>query len=277
MSETTLPMMSEAVDVDVDQITAFKVFTDEFNEWWGNGPIDAWDSSRVIEHRIEPGLDGRLLEVYADGALEVGRISIWEPPRRLSWTSSVDDVHIVVTFEALTQGTTRVRVVGTAGSPEATEGLAIVRMTPQWLPRHIARRATGRTRPPLGPLHIVLRYREPAATGQWLAIAFGFETPAGIPEYEPNDPDHTWIELRVGGGQAAIILSGLAPDQALDPADHSPWVYVSDLDSHLAHAEQSGATIISPIVHHGYRSYTAADREGRHWIFAQAPPLIDNP
>lgn len=272
MSETALPTMSETVEVNVDQATAFKVFTEEFNEWWGNGPIDAWDSSRVIEHRIEPGPDGRLLEVYADGALELGQISVWEPPRRLSWNSSVDDVIIDVTFEALTEVATRVRVVGTAGSSDAGEGLAIVRMTPQWLPRYLRRRASGQARPPLGPLHIVLRYREPAATARWLASAFGFETPADIPTEEPNEHDHTWIELRAGHGEAAIILWGLQPHQAVDPADHLPWLYVDDLDSHLAHAERSGATIVSSIVTHGYRSYTAADPEGRHWIFAQAPP-----
>lgn len=277
MSETTLPTMSESVEVEVDQATAFKVFTEEFNEWWGNGPIDAWDSSRVIEHRIEPGRGGRLLEVYESGELELGRIAIWDPPERLSWTSSVDDVRIDVTFEAVTEHTTLVRVVGTAESDKAGEGFAVVRMAPQWLPRYLTRRATGRTRPPLGPLHIVLRYREPAATGQWLANAFGFEPPADIPEEEPTDPDHTWIELRAGRGEAAIILWGPPSNHEIISTDHMPWIYVDDLESHLAHAEQSGATIISPIVQHGFRSYIAADREGRHWIFAQAPPLPERP
>ena len=73
MSET-LPTMSETVEVDVDQVTAFKVFTEEFDEWWGNGPIDAWDSSRVIEHRIEQEPGGRVLEIYSDGVLELGQI-----------------------------------------------------------------------------------------------------------------------------------------------------------------------------------------------------------
>ncbi|MFW2383679.1 MAG: VOC family protein [Acidimicrobiales bacterium] len=272
MSETTLPTMSETVEVDVDQVTAFKVFTEEFDEWWGNGPIDAWDSSRVIEHRFEQEPGGRVLEIYADGVLELGQISVWEPPRRLSWTSSVDDVRIDVTFEVLTEVTTLVRVVGTAGSSDAGAGFAVVRMTPQWLPRYLTRRASGRTRPRLGPLNIVLRYREPAATARWLARAFGFETPADLPTEELNDPDHTWIEMRVGRGEAAIILWGLKPDQAVDPVDHLPWVYVDDLDSHVAHAEEHGAKIVSPIVKHGYRSYVAADPEGRHWLFAQAPP-----
>lgn len=55
-------------------MTAFTVFTDELDQWWGNGPIDAWDSSRAIGRRIEPGVGGRLIEQYADDALELGRV-----------------------------------------------------------------------------------------------------------------------------------------------------------------------------------------------------------
>ncbi len=58
MTQSTVPTMSEAIDVDVDPMTAFTVFTDEFADWWGNGPIDAWDSSRVVGRRIEPGVGG---------------------------------------------------------------------------------------------------------------------------------------------------------------------------------------------------------------------------
>ena len=43
--------VTSTIDVDVDPMTAFKVFTDEFDQWWGNGPIDAWDSSRCIGRR----------------------------------------------------------------------------------------------------------------------------------------------------------------------------------------------------------------------------------
>ena len=47
MTDSKVPTMSEAIVVDVDAMTAFSVFTQEFEQWWGNGPIDAWDSSRV--------------------------------------------------------------------------------------------------------------------------------------------------------------------------------------------------------------------------------------
>jgi uncharacterized glyoxalase superfamily protein PhnB len=189
----------------------------------------------------------------------------------VSWTSSVDDVTIDVTFEPLAADRTLVRVVGTATGPAAGAGFAVVRMTPQWLPRYLARRAGGCERPPLGPLHVVLRYRRPAATARWLADAFGFEPTGDIPADEP-DPGHTWIELRVGDGSAAVFLWTLESGAEVAPADHLPWVFVDDLDAHLARAEAAGATVVSPITHHGFRSYTAADVEGRHWLFAQASP-----
>ena len=51
-------------------------------------------------------------------------------------------------------------------------------------------------------------------------------------------------------------------------------MYVDDLDAHLGHAEAHGATIVSPITEHGWRTYVAADCEGRHWHFAQSGPRI---
>ena len=38
--------VTSTIDVDVDPMAAFTVFTDEIDQWWGNGPIDAWDSAR---------------------------------------------------------------------------------------------------------------------------------------------------------------------------------------------------------------------------------------
>ena len=272
MTQSTVPTMSEAIDVDVDPMTAFTVFTDEFADWWGNGPIDAWDSSRVVGRRIEPGVGGRILELYADDALELGRVTTWEPGRRLSWASSVDDVRIDVTFEPLDGGRTRVRVDGTATGPNAGDGFSFVRMAPQWLPRHLARRAEGRARPPLGALHVVLRVEKPAATARWLVEAFGLAAPGDIPDEEPP-PEHTWVELRAGDGSAAVILWGLEGEGgAVSGPATMPWLFVEDLDAHLAQAQRAGATVVSPIVHHGFRSYTAADCDGRHWVFAQAPP-----
>jgi hypothetical protein len=142
----------------------------------------------------------------------------------------------------------------------------MVRMAPQWFPRHVARR-TEAPRPRLGRLHLMFRSAAPATTARWLADAFQLEPNGDIPEDE-GDPDYTWIEFRVGGG--FIVLCGGGGVVGTD----SPFVYVDDLDAHLAHARERGATIVSEITEHGFRSYTAADCEGRHWLFAQAGPRI---
>ena len=44
--------VTSTIDVGVDPMTAFTAFTDELEQWGGNGPIDAWDSSRFIGRRL---------------------------------------------------------------------------------------------------------------------------------------------------------------------------------------------------------------------------------
>jgi hypothetical protein len=113
----------------------------------------------------------------------------------------------------------------------------------------------------------VLRSSTPAATARFLADAFQLEATTDLPA-EDGDPDFTWIEFRVGTG--FIVLWGGGGVAGTD----SPFVYVDELDGHCKHAEAAGAKIVSPISEHGFRSYTAADFEGRHWVFAQSGPRI---
>ena len=258
--------MTETIEVDVDPATAFQAFTDEYDQWWDHGPINAYESWRLVERRIEPGVGGRLVEDYGDEERVLGTITVWEPGARLAWTTR-NDVTIDVTFEALAAGT-RVSVTGIV--PDGADGradLSMVRMAPQWFPRHIERRARGERLPDFGRLHLALRSKTPAATARWLVDVFQLQETGDLPE-EDGDPDYTWIELRVGTSFVVIWGGG-----GVTGSD-SPFMFVDDLDAHLKHAEANGATIISPIVEHGFRSYTAADCEGRHWVFAQNGPTI---
>jgi predicted enzyme related to lactoylglutathione lyase len=258
--------MSEQIDVDTDPMSAFGAFTDEFDQWWGRGPIDAYDTWRLVERRIEAGVGGRLVEDYGDEERVLGTITIWEPGARLAWTTR-NDVTIEVTFEAHASGT-RVRVTGTVpDGVDGSEDLSMVRMAPQWFPRHLERKATGTARPDYGRLHLVVRSATPSATARWLADVFQLEATTDIPAKD-GDPDYTWIEFRVGA--SFIVVWGGGGTVGTD----SPFVYVDDLDAHLKHTEAAGATILSPITEHGFRSYTAADCEGRHWVFAQAGPRL---
>jgi len=258
--------VTSTIDVDVDPMTAFTAFTDEFEQWWGNGPIDAWDSSRCIGRRLEPGVGGRLLEVYEDDALELGRVTVWEPGSRVCWQSSVDDVVIEVSFEPTSSGT-RVRVEGIVPDGKVGgAGLSFVRMTPEWLPTWIARRPTPR--PELSRLNLIVHYAKPVAAAHWLCEAFGFETTTSLPDHDSEA--FTWIEIRVGNG--AIMLYPAVGDA--DGVTHQPFVYVDDLESHFKQAEATGARIVEPIKHHGFKAYVAEDLEGRRWTFAQARPTM---
>lgn len=69
------------VEVAVDPLTAFTAFTEELDLWWVRGPINAYDSGRLVAMRCEPGVGGRIMEVYnADSGegLELARITAWE-------------------------------------------------------------------------------------------------------------------------------------------------------------------------------------------------------
>src|SRR5690606_2618943 len=99
---------------------------------------------------------------------------------------------------------------------------SILRMTPQWFPRHLTRRAAGAARPDPGRLGLALRSPTPVATARWLADAFGLVCTGDIPD-EEGDPEYTWIEFRVGN--AFIVLWG--GDAAV--GTDTPIVFVDDL------------------------------------------------
>ena len=83
----TAASASAAVEVAVEPLIAFKAFTDEIDSWWVRGPINFFDSGRVVAMRIEPGVGGRLLEIYdeaAGDARELGRITVWKPGVQLA-------------------------------------------------------------------------------------------------------------------------------------------------------------------------------------------------
>jgi hypothetical protein len=74
------------VYVAVDPDEAFKVFTEEIDAWYRRGPHSFADPSRAVGIRFEPGVGGRLLEVYdaeTGEGWETGRVTAWEPGRRL--------------------------------------------------------------------------------------------------------------------------------------------------------------------------------------------------
>ncbi|HEY2015781.1 MAG TPA: SRPBCC domain-containing protein, partial [Bryobacteraceae bacterium] len=100
--------VSASVEVAVDPQTAFRIFTEEIDAWWQRGPHNFYDGGRAAATRIEPGVGGRYLEVYDDATgdvLEIGRITVWEPGKRLVWRMMLDDTEVDIRFEAVPGGT----------------------------------------------------------------------------------------------------------------------------------------------------------------------------
>lgn len=271
--------VSSSVEIEVAPDVAFAAFTEELDLWWVRGPINHWAGGRMREMRIEPGVGGRLLEVYdEDDALELGRITWWEPGTRVAWTSSLDDVETDVHFEPSGTGT-RVRVV--ARIPDGGEdrgGSSWTRVVPKWFGAWCARRDRApRDVVDLARLALGIYYSRPAAAARWLADVFGFESPDPLPEGEDPLPEtehgHPWIEFRLGN--CSLMIFRQDGEQGASTMTHIPWVYVSDIDAHYQRTETHGATIIEKLDSPwGLPLYTAEDLEGNRWTFAKARPTM---
>ena len=94
------------VEVGVDPATEFEIFTTELDLWWVRGPINHYDASRLAELRIEPGVGGRVLEVYDEASGDVAareHVTVWEPGKRLALEG--EDTGVEIDFEAVPAGT----------------------------------------------------------------------------------------------------------------------------------------------------------------------------
>jgi uncharacterized glyoxalase superfamily protein PhnB len=265
--------VSSEVTVKVDPQTAFTVFTDEMDLWWVRGPINFYDSARAVGVRCEPGVGGRLLELYREDGndvLETGRITRWQPGELVAWDSSIDDVRVEVRFEPVTDGT-KVTVTATipAGGTD-NGGTAWVRVVPGWLGDWCARRDTASREPAeTGRLALAVYYDKPTEAARWLIDAFGFRPSLEL----SGDDEHSWIEFWIGNCSIMLFRreTGVPADASVT---HVPWVFVDDLDAHFDRAREHGAAIVSGIRQHGYRGYEAADLEGYRWTFVQARPTM---
>lgn len=284
MTQSTLGedrSVTSQVEVPTDPATAFVAFTEELDLWWVRGPINHHSAGRVRELRCEPGVGGRLLEVYDDtpgGALELARITVWEPGRRLAWCSSLDDVETEVQFDA-SGPNTMVRVVARIPAGGADRGgTSWTRVVPKWFGAWCERRATAPRRvEDIARLGVAVHYARPAAAARWLADVFGFASPDPLPTgpdpLPAGDHGHPWIEFRIGNGSLMIFPreDGSAPGSP----GHIPWVYVDDIEAHYRRAEAGGASIVEKLdAPWGLPLYLAEDPEGNRWTFAQARPTM---
>ena len=268
------------VEVAADPKTAFSAFTEEMNLWWVRGPINFFDSARAVAVVCEPGIGGRIIEVYDEATgegLELARISAWHPGERLAWRSSVDDVEVEVCFEPTAAGTLVSVLAAIPDGGADRGGTAWVRVVPAWFGSWCARRDTAPREPrDLARLAVAGYYSRPAAAARWLAGAFGFEPTNELPDAAADEnwaAERRWIEFHLGNSALILFKLDGSPSRGV-PFRLMPWVFVDDLDAHCARARAAGATIVTGIHQHGYRSYEADDLEGNRWTFAQARPTM---
>lgn len=270
--------MQTHVDVAVDAATAFKVFTEEMGRWWLPGPINYFDSSRTVDKRCEPGVGGRVMEVYDAGTgegLEIARITEWEPGKRLAWQSSIDDVQMTFRFEPIDTGT-RVVVEGRLAPGGSNKGgFAWLRVTPAWFGNWCKRRDSAPDGAPLlSRIGLILSYAKPATAAHWIHDVIGLET--DMPIGHDDESEQQWIEFRLGG--SLLVVWKLPEDPSQKPvATHQPMIFVDNLDAHYANAKARGATIAEEIHQHGYRGYGLEDPEGHRWFVAQSLPSMRHP
>jgi uncharacterized protein YndB with AHSA1/START domain len=103
------------VSVGVEPAIAFRVFTEEIDQWWRRGPAYRMaKADRGILH-LEPHVGGRLFESFETDAgprvVQTGEVRVWDPPARLvfDWRNVTFAAHekteVEVNFEPTRSGT----------------------------------------------------------------------------------------------------------------------------------------------------------------------------
>jgi uncharacterized protein YndB with AHSA1/START domain len=76
-----------ALRVPANPMRTFEAFTDEIALWWQPSGLFQLTPRGDGKLAFEPGADGRLLSTLANGEeFEIGRVSVWEPGKRLVFT-----------------------------------------------------------------------------------------------------------------------------------------------------------------------------------------------
>ncbi len=90
MSAASGDVARASVRVDVSLEEAFRIFTEEIDQWWRRGRQFRVAGARRGFIALEPGPKGRLFESFETKAgdtkiIETGRVTAWEPPHRIAF------------------------------------------------------------------------------------------------------------------------------------------------------------------------------------------------
>lgn len=128
--------------------------------------------------------------------------------------------------------------------------------------------------PPVDMPQIVasLTYDDVEAARQWLCDVFGFRERTNARVEHEGVLYHAELEL----GERGLIMLGSPFSDRASPRTRGGTTsmlvaYVDDIEGHLAHARENGATIMAELedTFYGARTYRASDIEGHHWMFSQ--------
>ena len=95
------------VYVDVDQATAFDVFTREIDSWYKRDRHTLYDTSKTKAIRFEPHVGGRLIDVWdceTGEGREMGRVAVWQPGERIMFVDT-RGTEVEVTFTSVDEQT----------------------------------------------------------------------------------------------------------------------------------------------------------------------------
>lgn len=98
--------------VPASPVRAFKAFTEEIGTWWEPSALFQITPRGDGTLAFEPGAGGRLFTTLASGKVfEIGRVSVWEPGRRLvfQWRQATfrpeQSTEVEVSFEPVGEET----------------------------------------------------------------------------------------------------------------------------------------------------------------------------
>lgn len=280
------------VEVALPLAEAFRVFTAEAGSWYVVDRHTVVDHRRTVDIRFEPRIGGRFVDVYdaatGDGR-EMGRITVWEPPRRLAFVDA-RDTETEVAFAALPplDGAERTAVtIEQRGLDRLPDDVADhVRrygwpLLAGWFADAVSGRGEERSMPTetttattAGPtlrgVTPYLYYADAGAALDWLARVFGF-----VEEVRYVDADGVVRESGMRIGDATIELCGHAPDPG-----HGEGllliVHVDDVDAVHARVTAAGVEAPAPVQKpYGVRSLTVTDPWGYRWDFWQPSGAVE--
>ena len=114
MTDQAIAAAEATIDVPLDPMAAFDLYTRGIDRWWRLGTYYWNDGARAKGLRFEPHAGGRFIEVYdaATGeGFEIGRVQRWEPGEFLSYTwreanwPAEAQTLVEVTFSSISSGT----------------------------------------------------------------------------------------------------------------------------------------------------------------------------